>query len=314
MMARSVPKIYRFQPLTEDVGLRLDQYLAQHMAGLSKSLVRKVIDLGGVHVNGHRTRKCSYAIQGTENIEFYLDGQDLTPFVLNEEQVVYRDSYLLVVNKPAGIESQPTPARYRGTLYEALLNYLHNPFRPKDRPELGMVQRLDRETSGLMAFSIHKRAHRGLTRAFSGRAVSKFYLALVHGRLASPEGEFRSLLARNRASNLVRSVARGGKEAVTRYRLMEAFPEASLVEIELLTGRSHQIRAHFSEAGHPLLGDLRYGGPAQCRSFTVDRQMLHAHRLALPHPVSGELLQFEVPAAQDFACLLSILRQAAAKN
>jgi len=309
-MSNVSSKCFRMCPTSDDNGLRLDQYLGGQDLGLSRGFIRKVVDIGGVHVDGHRVRKCSYPVRAGLSIEVYLDGRPPDPFVLAEDLVLYRDTYLLAVNKPAGIETQPTPARYCGTLYEALLQFLHNPFRPKDRPELGMVQRLDRETSGVMIFSIHKRSHGRLTQVFSGRDVHKCYLALVAGIPATEEGEFRSLLARNRASNLMRSVARGGKEAITRYRVIEKFASVSLVEIELLTGRSHQIRAHFSEVGHPLLGDTRYGGPAQWDGVDIPRQMLHSHLLSLSHPISGDPLRIEAPLPQDFAKLLDRLRSA----
>ncbi len=307
-MPIKLSKCYRFCPTSDDAGLRLDQYLAQQDNGLSRGFIRKIVNLGGVHVDGRRVRKCSNPVRGGESVEVYLDGRPLEAFVFTEDLVIYRDAHLLALNKPAGIETQPTPARYRGTLYEALLQFLHNPFRPKDRPELGMVQRLDRDTSGLMVFSIHKRAHGALTQAFSGRDVRKIYLALVAGRLSSNQGEFRSLLARNRASNLVRSVEKGGKEAITRYRVLEEFSDASLVEIEILTGRSHQIRVHFSEVGHPLLGDVRYGGCSIWNSVDIHRQMLHSYRLTLSHPVRGGQLELEAPLPPDFEALLACLR------
>lgn len=288
--------------------MRLDQFLVSRMDGFSRSQIRKVIDLGGVHVDGHRVRKCSHAIGPGLSVEVFLDGRPLDPFVLHEEHIISQDPYLIVINKPAGVETQPTPARFMGTLYTALLKHLHNPFRPRDRAELGMVQRLDRDTSGVMVFSIHKRSHRNLSQAFTGRGVDKFYLAIVDGILAQKTGEICSLLARNRASNLVHSVARGGKEAITRYRVLEEFASASLVEVELLTGRSHQIRAHFSEAGHPLLGDTRYGGKAEMGAVAVNRQMLHASRLTLPHPVSGKILLLEAPLPEDFSSVLNSLR------
>lgn len=301
-------KCYRFCPTLDDAGLRLDQYLAQQGNDLSRGFIRKIVDLGGVHVNGRRVRKCSNPVRAGEPIEVFIDGRPLEPFSFTEDLIIYRDTHLLALSKPAGIETQPTPARYRGTLYEALLQFLHNPFRPKDRPELGMVQRLDRDTSGLMVFSTHKRAHSGLTAAFAGRGVRKLYLALVAGHLSPGTGEYRSLLARNRASNLVRSVAKGGKEAITRYRVIEQFSETSLVEIEILTGRSHQIRVHFSEAGHPLLGDVRYGGCSTWKSVDIHRQMLHSYRLTLSHPVRGTSLELEAPLAHDFESLLVRLR------
>jgi len=254
-------------------------------------------------------RRCSYPVQAGELVEVFIDGLPLEPFRLTDEAVIWRDNYLLAIDKPAGVETQPTPARYKGTLYAALLDYLQDPFRPAGKPTLGMVQRLDRETSGLMIFSIHQRAHRGLTTSFTARHVRKRYLALVVGRIPSDEGEFCSLLARNRATNKVKSVDRGGKEAVTRFRLLEAFTDASLVEVEILTGRSHQIRVHFSEAGHPLLGDVRYGGPEHFLGERVPRQMLHSWRLSLPHPITGAPLELEAPPPADMLRLLERLRQ-----
>ncbi|HXV20441.1 MAG TPA: RluA family pseudouridine synthase [Desulfuromonadales bacterium] len=299
---------YRFTPNAEDAGMRLDQFVAGRSADLSRTLVRKLVDLGGVHIGGRRTRRCSYPVQAGEIVEIYVDGLPLEPYQVEAAAVVYRDSYLIGVDKPAGVETQPTPARFKGTLYAALLDYLHDPFRPQQAPELGMVQRLDRDTSGVMVFSIHPRAHRGLTEAFAGRQARKRYLALVAGRMTAPEGEFRSMLARSRATNKVKSVERGGKEAVTIYRVLEEFAAATLVEVEIVTGRSHQIRAHFAESGHPLLGDQRYGGSVDRHGYPIRRQMLHSWRLSLKHPVSGQPLELEAPIPADMAGLLAELR------
>lgn len=304
-------KVYRYLPSTQDEGLRLDQYLANSNAEFSRNLVRKLVDLGGVHVAGRRIRKCAHVIRPGEVVEVHVDGRPLEPFELGDAHILYRDAFLLAVNKPAGVETQPTPARYRGTLYEALLRYLHNPFRPKDKPELGMAQRLDRETSGVLLFSIHGRAHAGLTQAIAGRSATKIYLALVSGTMPTPSGEFQSLLARNRASNLMRSVAKGGKEAITRYRVLQEWRDASLLEIQLLTGRSHQIRAHLSESGHPLLGDVRYGGPAAVAGLDIQRQMLHSWRLTLDHPVEQRKLTIDAPLPPDFQTLVDRLEAGA---
>jgi 23S rRNA pseudouridine1911/1915/1917 synthase len=290
-------------------GIRLDQFLASTWEGVSRTLARKLIELGGVHLDGRRVRRCGQILVAGQRIEVYRDNGPLEPFVLQEGHLLFRDPYLLAVNKPAGVETQPTPARYRGTLYAALLDFLHDPFRPLDRPTLGMVQRLDRDTSGVMVFSIHPRAHKGLTTSFSEHRVDKCYLALVNGRVSVDGGEFHSHLARCRSGNRVRSVDRGGKEALTRFRVLERFRHATLVEVELLTGRTHQIRAHFAEAGHPLLGDHGYGSLAG----GPERQMLHALRLRLAHPVTGVPLILEAPVPQDMQNILDLLRAEDAK-
>jgi 23S rRNA pseudouridine1911/1915/1917 synthase len=304
-------KHFRFVPMPEEEGMRLDQFVPSRTDELSRTLLRKIVEIGGVHVGGRRVRRCSLPVRGGEEVVIHLDGLPLEPYVLRPEDVILEDKFLLAVAKPAGVETQPTPARYKGTLYAALLDYLHNPHRPLDRPELGMAQRLDRDTSGIMVFSIHGRAHRRLTEIIAGREADKSYLALVCGHPAENEGEIRSLLARNRATNRVRSVSKGGKEAITRYRVLEKFTEASLLEVQLLTGRSHQIRAHFSEAGHPLLGDVRYDGPRFWQGREILRQMLHARHLVLPHPVTGETLTLEAPIPGDMEELLREMRREA---
>jgi len=299
--------VFRFTVSAPEANLRLDQFLPAVSDQLSRSFARRVIDFGGVHVNGKRTRNCSSAVQDGDQIEVFCDGLPLQPFTLTPEQIVFRDAYLMVLNKPAGIDCQPTPSRFKGTIYSALLDTLKNPFQPRQQPTIGMVQRLDRDTTGLLVFSIHPRAHKGLTQQFANRTVSKTYLAVVAGQIDPPSGEFRSLLAKNRATNLMKSVEKGGLEAVTRYRTLAVSDTASLVEIDLLTGRTHQIRAHFSEAGHPLMGDERYGGPINSCGHPVARQLLHAASLAFKHPLSGCPLEFTAPLPADMAFFVRTL-------
>lgn len=309
LSAVATKKLWRLQPVADEDGERLDLFIAGRCRELSRGLIRKAIDLGGVHVGGRRTRRCSQPVRSGEMVEMYLDGLPLNVFSLDDSLVLYRDSWLLAVNKPAGIDTNPTPARYRGTLYEALLRYLHNPFRPLDRPELGMVQRLDRDTSGVLLFSIHRRAHKPLTAIFRERRAKKLYRLLAAGAFPEGEGEFRSLLARNRGSNRMKSVAAGGKEAVTRFRVLEQFAEAAYLEAEIVTGRSHQIRAHFSEAGHGLLGDSRYGGPESLSGQRFRRPMLHSFHLALPHPVTGAPLELAASPPADINEALNRFRR-----
>ncbi|PLX89377.1 MAG: RluA family pseudouridine synthase [Desulfuromonas sp.] len=294
-------KIYRLTVTSSEAGLRLDRYLAGAVDGLSRVQAKKIIDIGGVHLQGRRVRSCSRAVDGGEQVEVYLDHLPLEPFRFTPDDLVYQDKYLIVLNKPAGIDTQPTHARYKGTVYEALQVLLQDRFNPQRKHELGMVQRLDRGTTGLMTFSTHPQSHKGLSKLFMDHQVEKRYLALVGGVPQPEQGEIRSLLARTRKENKVVSVQHGGKEAVTRYRVIETFGCATLVELELLTGRSHQIRAHMAELGCPLLGDLRYGGPAELNHTVFDRPLLHSARLAFLHPVTSEPLEFETKLPLDMA-------------
>lgn len=296
-----LPGVYRYVVPPGHPGGRLDQFLADAREGLSRGMARRFIDLGGVHVDGRRVRRCSLDVAPGQQIEWYVDGLPLEPFRLESSHIIHRDRFLLVLDKPAGVATQPTPARFQGTLYEALHRFLGA------AATLGMVQRLDRDTSGLMVFSIHPGAHKGLTRAFSEHRVEKRYLALASGTLPQAAGEIRSQLARRRSTNRMVSVARGGKEALTSFRVVRQFADAALLEVAIRTGRTHQIRVHFSEQGHPLLGDSGYGGPLCVAGMPVPRQMLHASELAFDHPVSGARMTFQAPLPEDFRTLLQRL-------
>jgi len=300
-------RLYRLTVDSQDEGMRLDQFVAGQVGDLSRGAVRKIIDLGGVHVAGRRIGRCSQSVRAGQAVEVYLDGRPLDIYSLEEGRILFRDPYLLVIAKPPGVDFQPTHARFKGTLYEAVRRYLEKLPGGGKRPTIGMVQRLDRETSGVAVFSIHQRSHAVMTRLFADRRVDKCYQALVAGSPIAKEGEFRSLLARQHRTNLMKSVKKGGKEAITRYRVIAEFGDCSLVEVELVTGRSHQIRAHFAEAGHPLVGDHRYGGQLLVAGLEAGRTMLHAQRLVFDHPVNGESLRFEAPLAEDMADLLDRL-------
>lgn len=287
--------------------MRLDQVLPRLCPGLSRTQGRRVIDIGGVHLCGRRVRSASRTVKTGETLHVYCDGLPLEPYRIAEAAILYRDRDIVVLDKPAGIETQPTPARYQGTLYAALRELLLDPFRPHLEPSIGMMQRLDRDTSGVILFSISPRAHKPMTAAITSRGVHKRYLALVLGNVPPGEQEICSLLARCHRDNRVRTVARGGQEAVTRYRLMRTFDNVSLVEVEPVTGRMHQIRAHLSEAGFPLLGDLRYDGPEWISEQHIPRHMLHASRLDLLHPVTHHPLQIESSVPADFQLVMNQL-------
>ena len=298
------PGAYRFTVTEKFSGLRLDQYLAEVSDDFSRSLAERLIDIGGVHLGGRRMRRCSQPVSTCDKIEVFIDKQSLQSITLSEELILYRDQDLIVLDKPAGMATQPAPSRYQGTVYAELQNMLRNSGRKDLRPSIGMVQRLDRDTSGVMVFSIHKRAHKKMTEAFLGRDIDKVYWALVSGSPEDEQGQFCSQLARRRSTNLVVSVARGGKPAETRYRLLQTMHQTSLIEVQLITGRSHQIRAHFAEAGLPLLGDTAYGGPPMVNDFNIPRQMLHSRQLSFCHPVTGKEMMFTAPLPKDFSSVL----------
>jgi 23S rRNA pseudouridine1911/1915/1917 synthase len=290
--------LYRLQTKEEDVGVRLDTFLQRNIPELSKTTLRKIVDLGGVHLDGRRNRKNGRPLVAGLSVEVHYDQLPLDPYRIAPDQVVFQDRHLLVLNKPAGINTQPTPARYKGTLYEAVQVWLNrNPrFR---RLEIGMSQRLDRDTSGVIVFSIHPQAHKGLSRQIQERSITKHYLALVSGCPVPAAGQYVSQLAKERRQSRMKSVPQGGREAITEYRVEQDFNGASLVAVQLKTGRTHQIRVHFAEAGHPLLGDQKYGGCLWSNGSPVTRHCLHASGLGLVHPVSGDPLSFTAELPSD---------------
>lgn len=298
------PGAYRFTVTDQFDGLRLDQYIAENSACFSRGLAKRIIDIGGAHLAGRRVRRCSQQVAAGDTVEVFVDNQPLQPMCLEQKHILYQDRDVIVLDKPAGMATQPAPSRYQGTVYAELLKLLKDPKRKDQSPSIGMVQRLDRDTSGVMVFSIHQRAHKKLTEAFKGRDVEKKYWALISGCPREEQGIFSSLLAKRRSTNLMVSVAKGGKQAETRYRLLQSMALASLVEVELITGRSHQIRAHFSEAGLPLLGDVAYGGPQVVADLNIPRQMLHSRELSFRHPVTGQKMNFTAPLPQDLSVVL----------
>ena len=281
----------------EDQGQRLDQFLQQKEPTLSRTKIRKIIDLGGVHVDGKRVRRCSWNIEADQKIEIYQDNCPLDPFRLSQEMILFQDKYLIVINKPAGVDTQPTPARYKGTLYEALLVWLKKDKKVR-QPQIGMAQRLDRDTSGVIVFSIHPDAHKELTAQIQNHTVKKEYLAMVQGIPSPSEGTFHSFLKKDPTSHRMYSASKG-KEAITHYRIMKSWTDSALVAIQLITGRTHQIRTHFSEAGYPLLGDVQYGGPRIHGGCKWTRQCLHSRKLQMNHPKTGEPLSFSAPIPAD---------------
>ena len=301
-------KIYRLDVAALVTNQRLDQYLAECVAELSRTKAKKIIDLGGVHINGRRVRSCSANLHINDVIEIYVDHFSLDPYRLAPADILFQDKYIIVINKPPLVDTQPTHARFKGTIYEALQWHLKDPFRLHLKPEIGMVQRLDRGTSGAMVFSIHPRAHKEMTRIFLEHEVSKGYLALVHNSPIADSGEITSMLARSRKENRVKSVEKGGKEAITRYQLIDKMVASALLKVEILTGRSHQIRAHMAEQNCPLVGDVRYGGSSSIAATEVLRPLLHAEKLSFRHPVTNDYLEFTVPVPIDMQNIINRLK------
>jgi len=289
-------------------GERLDAHLARAFPDLSRARLRQLIDQGMLTVSG-RAPKPALRLKGGEEVALVVPPpapaepapQDLPLRVLHE------DADLLVLDKAAGMVVHPAAGHAEGTLVNALLHRVKDLRGVGGQLRPGIVHRLDRDTSGCLVVAKHDQALAELQRAFRGREVSKRYLAIVHGApraaratLDTPYG--RHPTQRKKFTGRLRE----GKRAVTSYEVKERFGAAALLEVELHTGRTHQIRVHLAEAGHPLLGDALYG---RTRPAPIGRQALHAWKLGFPHPRTGRRMDFEAPVPPDFAAALAALRE-----
>jgi len=296
-------------------GVRLDQHLAQLHAELTRSRLKALIAAGNVRVDG-RPSKPSHRLRGGEELTVEIPAP--VPAAPQPEElplaVLHEDADLVVLDKAAGMVVHPGAGHARGTLVNALLHRVTDLAGVGGELRPGIVHRLDRDTSGCLVVAKNERALVALQRAFKGREVQKTYLALVHG---APWGEGRIETRYGRHPVHRRKFTgrvKEGKPALTLWRVVEPFEGAALLEVDLKTGRTHQVRVHLAEAGHPLLCDALYGGGRRAKGRVQEaeealgRQALHAWRLSFPHPGTGERVAFEAPIPADFQAALSILR------
>jgi 23S rRNA pseudouridine1911/1915/1917 synthase len=301
-----------------DEGVRLDRFLREKSGVLSRTRARDLLSEGGVSINGKRVKIASRPLRAGDRVEVHpleKDQRSTAPAGMVPFRVIHEDAAVLVVHKAPGVLVQPTAQGDRGTLLDLVSRYLRSRYPEVKSPYLGLLHRIDRETSGLLLFSRRGTANRILAEQFRGHTIAREYIALVRGNLAPAAGTiadalFRpSPLLRRRSTPLP---GRGGKQAVTHFRVLERFSGATLLSLTLETGRTHQIRIHLSGRGHPVVGDKIYAAgaafPANPLLDRFPRQALHAGRLGFTHPVSGKWLEFTAPLPEDFAGLLKALR------
>ena len=299
----------------EYAGLRLDQALVRLFPEYSRSRLQEWITRQQVRVDGEfATTK--QKVWGGEKLEVLPQTHPSEQPYLAEDialDIVFEDDVLLVINKPVGMVVHPGSGNWEGTLLNALLHYASQ---LEEVPRAGIVHRLDKDTSGLMVVAKTVAAQTSLVRQLEARGVQREYLALVHGEL-SRAGKVDAPIGRHPSQRVKMAVVESGKAAVTHYRIEERFPSCTLLRCSLETGRTHQIRVHMARIGHPLVGDSVYlKGPQKCvpqlRALLsgFPRQALHATRLALDHPVSGERMEWQAPMPQDMQQLLQQIRAA----
>lgn len=300
----------------EQSGQRLDQALAQLFPDYSRSRLQQWVKEGLVKVDG-QPRRPRDKVRGGEQVE--LEARLEEQVECNPQPIpldlIFEDEHLLVINKPAGLVVHPAVGNRDGTLQNALLN--HDPDLIQ-LPRAGIVHRLDKETSGLLVVARTPMAHKTLVEQLQAREVKREYRAIAKGVLVAG-GTVDAPIGRHPVHRVKQAVVPGGKPAVTHYRVLERFAHHSYLQVNLETGRTHQIRVHMAHVRHALVGDPVYGGRLQMPAGASDelqnalrkfrRQALHARRLGLVHPASGEWVEWEVPVPADMAELLEVLHK-----
>ena len=296
------------------VDSRLDAYLASQIETWSRARLQRLIENEDVVVNG-RSAKPSYRLRKGDDIEVELIAPPVDTFTPEDIplNVVYEDETLIVVNKPAGMVVHPAAGIYSGTLANALAYHFHNLPAAASSARPGIVHRLDRDTSGLLVAAKTEEALESLSDQFRDRTVFKSYLALVHGRVDQPTGRIDQPLGRDPSNRTRMAIVRGGRSALTLYKVRKHYQRFTLLDLELKTGRTHQIRVHLAWLHNPVVGDETYGGgrdnsiqDARLRSMVrnLGRHFLHAQRLAFTHPETGARLEFQAPLPDPLSDLL----------
>ena len=292
--------------ISGDAGRRLDLFLAQRVPELSRTRIQELIRGAHVRVDGG-IAKAAHRLSAGETVEIEVLPRP-SPVALPEDlplDLLHVDDDFVIVNKPAGMVVHAGAGHTSGTLVNALLHRLGNLSSAGGALRPGIVHRLDRETSGAMVVARNDKAHENLSEQFRSRNVRKVYLALVHGKMPKDSGTITLPISRD-AQRRTRMTARAakGRHARTDWRVVARLDRYTLVEVALHTGRTHQIRAHFSAIGHPVVGDTLYGAPREVRAGTrklppLERNFLHAARIGFAHPSGGEWIEVRAPLPQE---------------
>ncbi|HXT61562.1 MAG TPA: RluA family pseudouridine synthase [Pyrinomonadaceae bacterium] len=301
----------------DSAGQRLDAFLAAHIESWSRSRLQRLIEDGDVLVNS-RAAKASYKLRANDQVEAELTALPPATFVAEDIpiEIVYEDDDLVVVNKAAGMVVHPAAGAAVRTLANALAFHFQKLSSGGGGARPGIVHRLDKDTSGLLVVAKTESAHDNLAEQFRAREVFKSYLALVHGQLESDRGEIDQPIARDPRNRTRMAVVRGGRAALSIYRVRQRFDRFTLLDVELKTGRTHQIRVHLAWLKHPVVADETYGGGrdktvidpvTRSRISKLGRQFLHAEKLGFRHPRTQEFKKFTAPLPTELNDFLSEL-------
>lgn len=301
---------FTFAAEKEDVGTRIDVFLAENMEDLSRSGVQKLIEEGMITLNGGKT-KANYKLREKDVIDVTVPEVKEVE-ILPEDiplDILYEDADVIVVNKPQGMVVHPAPGHTSGTLVNALMFHCGDDLsgiNGEKRP--GIVHRIDKDTSGVLMIAKNDMAHQSLAAQLAEHSITRKYNAVVYNGFNEDEGTVNKPIGRNPQDRKKMAVTeKHSRHAVTHYRVIERMEKFTLIEAQLETGRTHQIRVHMTYIGHPLLGDPVYGPKKQ--PVSLEGQALHARVLGFIHPRTGEYMEFEAPLPPHFEALLERLRK-----
>jgi 23S rRNA pseudouridine1911/1915/1917 synthase len=304
---RAVPQIELIIVEEEMDGERLDVFVAEQVEQLSRSVVKSLINEGKILVNQER-QKPSYRVREGDDVNVEIPKPqvlDLQPRNIPLE-IIYQDADLAVINKPKGLVVHPAHGNWDYTLVNALLYHIKDLSGINGQIRPGIVHRLDKDTSGVMVVAKNDTAHRSLAVQIKEHSIKREYIALVHGTIKENLGTIDAPIGRSKNDRKKMAVIADGRPAVSKYQVLERYHNYSLVKVELLTGRTHQIRVHFAYIKHPVVGDPLYGSGK--KHFNLDSQALHAHLLGFVHPRNGKYLEFTSPLPDYFQEILVSLR------
>ncbi len=326
-----MPYVLQLTVNISDSGKRLDTFLAEHIEGWSRVRLQRLIDDGDVLVN-EKPAKPSYKLRESDEID--IDLVEVPAAVFEPENIpfdiVFEDEYLAVINKPAGMVVHPGAGVTNGTLANALafhfgfgisdLGFTGNDEQSKIqnlKSKIGIIHRLDKDTSGLIVVAKDEQTHEALSNQFRDREVQKSYVALVHGSPRENSGTIDRPIARDRWHRTKMTVAANGRHALSLWKVRQRFEKFTLLDVEIKTGRTHQIRVHLASINHPVVGDATYN---EGRDNTIassdiknairkmNRFFLHAEKLSFTHPKTGETMSFELPLPTELVAFLNLLQ------
>lgn len=291
---------------------RLDRWLSEHLTDLSRSRLQKLIEQGFLQLNGKICQDKKVKLKQGDRL--HLTIPPVEPLTLEAEaiplDILYEDEAIIIINKPAGLVVHPAPGHPQGTLVNALLSHCPNLAGIGGVQRPGIVHRIDKDTTGALVVAKTDQAHQHLQRQIKDKTARREYLGIVYGRPQSLMGTINQSIGRHpleRKKMAVVPLEKGGREAVTHWQIIEPLGNYTLMLFRLQTGRTHQIRVHCSFIGHPLLGDPLYSS-GRSPGVNLPGQMLHAWKLTLEHPLTGEVIEAIAPIPSTFTKLLSVLR------